>query len=125
MPRENQLSIRVLARSGEIGEDSLKVLTWTPAERKQRAIKAGLIGLGAAIVSLFIPIVHFFMVPLALLGSPILIWFILRQESYAPKQSISCPHCSQKIEMAALYTLSSTEILCDACRQVLRIEFKP
>ncbi len=121
MSTEYLLKAQVKARSGESAEFSVRVIQWTPKERTQRAVKIVAIGLSLSFIFIFLPIVHFVLLPLALILTPIIAWYTYRQVEEIPAQNLGCPHCGASAQMPSQTQFTKQEVLCDSCRTVLEI----
>jgi hypothetical protein len=115
------LLLAVKCRSGECLEAQLKYVCWTKTERRSRALKVLGIGLLLAFCFLFLPIVHFVLVPSALLIAPVVAWLIYEQSASIPKQSLTCPKCNSSVEWPACTSFEKKEIFCDSCRSVIEV----
>ena len=94
------------------------------AERVQRALKMLAILWALALVTVFIPIAHFVLVPTFLLAGPIVAFRRYGMKSALEKVGAVCPACSQKI----IIPLEPTDQLpkrtyCPACNKPLRLVY--
>lgn len=94
--------------------------------RFQRTLGAFLTGLGLAVVFVLIPILHFVLVPGALIGAIVMSIRRYRQEVYIPEQEWICPRCQGSTQFQDTYLVPNrieTKI-CGRCycRQQIRFE---
>lgn len=92
--------------------------------RLQRAFKAGLIGLGLALVFVLIPILHFVLVPGALIGGIVIGIKRYLQQIQVPQQDWACPRCQGATQFQDTYLVPNkveTKICSKCyCRQQIR-----
>ncbi len=107
---------------GSCGELSVMVLT--SAERLQRSAGALLLCWLLAGITLFIPIAHFFLVPMFLIAGPVL--FFMRYRVTELKQGVAghCPECSQMVT----FELEATDKLpkwtyCPSCNKSVHLVY--
>lgn len=122
-PLKTTLKTQVKARSGESLTQDLEIINWSDLQRRHRALKALGIGLSLSFAFVFVPIAHFVLVPLTLISTFIGAWFFFNQKLSVPQQMTKCPKCSADVRLPSFSSLSPSETICDACRQVIQIEF--
>lgn len=112
-----------LRLSGEA--DGLGVATvedWEPIARIKRAVGPMCICWAAAGVSLFIPIVHFFLVPALLAAGPL--FFALRISETSTLQALSgdCPRCKKPGQFVGGGRFKlPRNVTCDGCGNLLEL----
>lgn len=121
MSEIKQIPVQVAARSGESVGIQLQMMEWSEKERTHRAIRVGLIGGGLTLVSLFLPIAHFILVPLGIILTPFFARRAYAQKVVYPTQSIVCPKCGATVQWPLSFEVSDRELLCEKCRSVLKI----
>ena len=110
------------AAKGGVGQ--LYSLQYSSGERMGRAIKVLLICLVLALITAFIPIAHFFLVPLFLIAGPVMAVMKYKLGSALEKVEGSCPECGDAVEIA----LDATDILpkrtyCPSCNKPLQLMY--
>lgn len=105
-------------------EGEVQIQTWDPQAQMKRAVKAGLACLGAAVVSVFLPLAHFVLVPGFLLASPFVFFFILKQESVVLGGKGTCPECQKPFDIVRSPNRFPMSDLCSHCKRPVRIELK-
>lgn len=100
------------------------IQTFSAKERKQRALKNWGICMGGAIVSIFLPIVHFFSVPALFFASFCVAYFFLHQERIILGGEGKCPRCSAAIAIPRSSYKFPLEALCQKCSCGIKIEAK-
>ncbi|MEO8138854.1 MAG: hypothetical protein ABI742_04355 [Gemmatimonadota bacterium] len=89
--REVRLSLSGFGAAPSVA--SLEIRTLTPGERLQRAAMAPAIGLGIAVLVLPIPIVHFAVPPVALIGGVVMGFRRASQGELIATAHGACPFC--------------------------------
>jgi len=127
---ENQFPepVRILAspindeKEGTQGDSEVTILSWTSRQRIVRALKL-LLGLWALMVAaVFVPILHFILVPLLLVGGPVAAYLSYRQKEEIPATNLLCPGCKQIVQLAASNVLWPLHLRCGNCGRFLRVE---
>ncbi len=73
----------------------LLITTYTPQERTARAIKILAIMWGLAVVTLFIPLAHFILVPGFLIAGPVIAYKRYQMAEHPSSADGHCPTCNQ------------------------------
>ena len=89
---------------------------WNPGERRLRAAKAGGLFLGLAAAAIFIPILHFVLVPGFLLALPYASLWVYRQSSQVSGGSFECPECKKTSALPKTKEVWPLNGICDQCR---------
>ncbi len=95
--RVEPITIKGNESSASVGE--LYTRSFTPGERMARAGKVLAVAWLLALVTAFIPIVHFFLVPLFGIGGPIMAFMRYRVDTVAEKAHGICPECEQTVDI--------------------------
>ncbi len=96
-------------------------------ERIQKSFKAFAIFFGLAIFSVFIPVLHFFLVPVFLILSVYLSYKKMKEIYVLDLSSLSCPGCSGKYKITQLGVSDldqQVRLDCEACRKNLTLVLK-
>ncbi len=102
------------------GDATVQVLT--DLERWRRALRSsGLLALGA-VLTLLIPIVHFFAPPVLLLTSVIVLVRRLGQRELLSSGGGPCPRCGERVDLEQAALAWPVETTCVHCRSGVRIE---
>jgi hypothetical protein len=110
------------ATSGHTTFGGVRVQFWNKWERLLRALKFSGMCWVAGSISIFIPLLHFILVPLFLISGPILFFFLLRQESVILGGEGTCPSCQSFLPIARSAFRFPCSDLCTRCYHLLRIE---
>jgi hypothetical protein len=86
-----------LAAGGKSSSGIVHLRIFTPAEQQKRAWKALFLFLGLGIVSIILPLAHFFLVPGFLFASPFAYRWAKRQEGLLESIEGHCPFCTKPL----------------------------
>ena len=100
----------------------VSVCRWTDSQRKWRGIKTLLIVWGLALLTLFIPILHFILVPILLLAGPIAASVSYAQRSLVLGGEGLCPNCNAKFPIAKAREAWPLDDICTKCNRHVKIE---
>jgi len=97
MPSSKTDLIGILSdeKGAELG--TLHSLVYSSGERTGRALKMLAIAWLLAGITLFIPIAHFFLVPIFVIAGPVMAWSRYRAEVVPEKVTGICPECGEEI----------------------------
>ena len=100
----------------------IRIQDWNKKERMFRAFKFGGMCWGAALVAVFIPLLHFILVPGFLIAGPIVAYFIAGQESRVLGGEGICPSCHAPLILAPAGLHFPISDLCTRCQSSVKIE---
>lgn len=106
---------------------NLSVQTLSTQERLKRSAKIFLVFFALAFFSIFIPILHFVLVPGFLLASIISFIILFNQSHFISLNEFKCPKCHGSLNQKDLYLKSinsSTKVFCGNCRNNMRLNIK-
>jgi hypothetical protein len=103
--------------SGTISE-----VSFSQIERSKNALKLFGIGIGATFISVFIPILHFILVPSFLMATFYLSLARLREEKRNAGGSGECPKCHKNFEIQKSKWDSRFVDVCGSCHDDLEIQ---
>jgi hypothetical protein len=86
-----------------------------PGGRALQAGKWGGLFFGGAIFCFFLPVVHFFLVPLFLVLSPVMAWRAYFRPYYCPPTTFACPDCGKAMRGENRYVELPYKINCYEC----------
>lgn len=110
--------------SGKQQDATVTIAEWTPQERLRRGLKFFGICWGAAILTIFIPILHFILVPLLLLAGPVAGYHFYQQERMMLGGQAICPQCGAPLQIEKGPAKWPAEELCTVCRTALQVSKK-
>lgn len=113
------VKIQIASMQDTLGE--VRIQYWNQRTRLLRASKGFGLALLLAIGAVFIPILHFVLVPLLLLSIPIVAIYFYRQESVVLGGTGQCPKCLQSFTIVRSPNRWPLEDLCECCHEVLKI----
>ncbi len=94
-----EYTVEVRLRSGapETTRGNVRVEIFSPHQRMRRALNGLGLSWGAALVCVFLPFAHFFLVPLALFAGPFVAIFLYRIPSVILPTTVPCPKCQAPV----------------------------
>ncbi len=108
---------------GKSGNLTVLAKIWTDEEKKTRAWRTLAIGWGIAIFTIFLPLVHFILVPLFLIGAPIVAGKMKKQEGQIEGVEGSCPFCGERLDCTLkINLLFPLRVPCQKCFEVVSME---
>ena len=100
----------------------VRVQRWDKKDRTARSARAWVVCWVAAIGAIFIPVLHFFLVPTLLLAGPVSAFFIAGQENVILGGEGTCPVCHAFLPLTRNALQFPISDICPACQAPLRIE---
>jgi hypothetical protein len=98
------------------------ISSYSDSQRLARAVTAGLLCWGLAIVSVFIPLGHFFLVPAFAIGGPVMFFMRLGEGVTLHASRGACPVCGVKQEFAESGRLRPRHpVRCSSCGRRLEL----
>ena len=89
---------------------------WTKAQRLQRSAKALGLTWAAAVAAVFLPVLHFVLVPALLIAGPVAAYARYREERTLLGYEGVCPACGAALEeRRALPSREEVPLRCDGC----------
>ncbi len=88
-------TIRIENADNQSNIGQLNITTYSPQERTSRAIKILALLWGLAIVTVFIPLAHFVLVPGFLIAGPIIAYKRYQMAEHPSSANGECPTCKQ------------------------------
>ncbi|MBX7144158.1 MAG: hypothetical protein K1X79_06885 [Oligoflexia bacterium] len=95
--------------------------SWTPRQRLARSLKAMGACWGIALVCLFIPILHFILVPILFLAGLIVQPLYMKQSSRVLGGQGTCPFCAADFDVAATADRWPLRDICAKCHRHVQI----
>lgn len=105
-----------LKASGEV-----TLLSWTPSERRVRALKTLLKFWVGSMISVIFPLVHFILVPGLFIAGPVVAYFILQQEQVVTSGHTECPKCQAQVMIKKAHYKGKITEVCRKCYSELEI----
>lgn len=124
LPQEHPATLTWLGRPDTPAV--LRVITRDRGTRTRRAVLTWIGGWTLAVLAVFLPLLHFVLVPLLLVGTPLLALQRLGERVNVLDVRGNCPGCGaaqeQPLKSAARERL---EFRCDACRRAIGVVLPP
>lgn len=113
---------RLAGYAPEPSEAVVDIETLGPDQRLARAFRGSAAWLGAGIVSVFIPIAHFVLVPACLLIAVIMGFVRMGQTALVRKAHGKCPDCGtdQPLDIVGPWR-GPTDLVCRNCQRPMRM----
>ena len=106
----------------KVGPAMVNVVQHGKPDRLRRAAKAWAGCWGAAIVAVFLPVLHFILVPSLLVGGPLYAMVMMREKVTVLGADGNCPACGAaqhpKLKAGASATMA---FRCESCRRALEL----
>ncbi|MFC1748079.1 hypothetical protein ACFL2V_04665 [Pseudomonadota bacterium] len=124
MAESKQEKINIRGNDSGANEGVLNVLVLSSRDRIGRAGKVLAISWVLAVITLFIPIAHFFLVPLFALGGPVMAYMKYSAEEVTEDAKGICPECNEAVTIK----LDPADKLpkwtyCPACNKPLQLVY--
>ena len=116
------MSVKILSDAGKESKGEVFVQAFPPRERLFRALKFLGLGWGAAVVAVFIPLLHFVLVPLFLILGPVAAVWAYGQASVVLGGLGLCPNCGASLPIERGPDRWPLDDLCTQCRERVKIE---
>lgn len=118
------IAVSVSANDESTSEGEVYVEDWSHTERLRRSLKFLWISWGLAAGALFIPLLHFILVPSLILVGPIVAYFVYQQTSTVLGGSTSCPKCKSYFEIIRSKEQWPLHDVCSKCYANVEIQKK-
>lgn len=119
-----EMPVILVSPQGNNAPATVSILEWSPRQRTIRAFKALGICWGLALFCVFIPVLHFILVPLFFLGGPIAAYVLYRREKTLLGGQGQCPNCQQPFSVAPGTLSWPYKDLCTGCQTIITVEPK-
>lgn len=117
-----EIAVNIVGPQQESVSGVVRRQRWSESERLKRALTFGAICWGVGGIAVFLPIIHFVLVPLAALAGPIVAWALWRQSARLCGGTGTCPCCHAPLEISPAADRWPLDELCTQCRRALVIE---
>jgi len=117
-----QESVRITTHSGAEGGGVVECEYNDERDRRKKAVKSAALLGGLAILSIALPIAHFFLVPGFLIAA---IWsylFFSKQVGSFKESRVICPSCQKDTVVPGGPLKFPTQQVCDSCRTLITID---
>jgi hypothetical protein len=104
-----------------VTQGEITLVNNSPSERLAKALKIFFYSILATVISIFIPILHFVLVPLFLLISIAIPLFIYYKKSYIKGGTGTCPNCYADIKIKPTSNNFPIHEICTGCNQYVNI----
>lgn len=109
-------------RDAQPTSGTIRIQHWGRSDRLRRALRASGICSLFAMIAVFIPLLHFVLVPLLILAAPIVGFVLYGQESAVLGGEGKCPACGADFLVAKSANKFPLNDLCTSCQGSVRIQ---
>lgn len=119
---EREVAARLCHHGRADAPASVRLRSWTSGERRIRALRAWAVCWGLAVPAVFLPVLHFVLVPSLLVAGPIAGLLRLREEQTVLGASGACPACgeSQSFPVTGAWR-ESVRLRCEKCGRAIEL----
>lgn len=119
------MKLKVAVNGAPAGVYDVSIISLTPKLRFQKSVQLFCIFFLASLGSVFIPVLHFVLVPALLITAFVMAFKKYHEVATLNLQSFHCPHCKkdlreQKVSWSKAY--DPVRIYCSECRSQLSLE---
>ena len=122
------MKAKVIFDGEDNSEADFPVILFSPKDRVLRAIRVFCLLLLCAAAAVFLPVIHFVLVPAFLISAMILPILKYKQSFLIDLSGLNCPGCQTHLRQKSL-GLKTAELVvrlyCDECRKNIRLELLP
>ena len=101
---------------------SINIISWSKSQRSKRCVLFWTASWVAALIAVFIPLAHFFLVPAFFILGPVLGLRQLQITKQITGGTASCPACASDLKIEKCSYKWPLEELCTNCRRNITIE---
>ena len=121
MPTKEKMPLTAKSSNGSQTQVFIEVLSFNASERRSRALKFAAAFFGCALLSAFIPILHFVLVPSFLIAS-FISFFVIHSKNQKVSALVGpCPQCNEQNHWQPSNTSFPQSFTCEACRKNLLV----
>ena len=110
------VSVLLKTIAGNTHPDTIELIHWTPSQRTMRALKSLGIFWGLAVISVFLPVAHFVLVPMFLILGPIMAHGTYKQDASIVAKDLVCPECKAPLKVSSQKMKWPLLLVCDNCK---------
>jgi hypothetical protein len=113
--------VELVGKLGNKTSGNANIQHWEQKERMRRAMRALGITWGAMIVSVFIPLAHFILVPALLIAGPIVANWVYKQQDMIMGGEAICPQCGKPFHIIRTTLKWPLNDTCSECHENVTI----
>ncbi len=98
--------------------EKIKIRSLSRRDRLLRALKLGGVCIALTCAALLIPLIHFLLVPILLIGTPFFAFKVYKQESALIRSKSACPSCHKPITKGPSFPNNN---LCTHCQREIKM----
>ena len=119
---EQTATLLLFGKPNEKVESPAQIEVWSKAKRNGQAAASFFGCLVLAAVTVFVPLLHFFLVPGFLIAAPVSAYLLSRREGKIVHAETRCPSCANPIDVDGIPLKFPVYRRCAQCAQVVLIE---
>lgn len=107
-----------------LDEMDLPIQFFTLNEKIKRSLKSFFLFIGAAILSIFIPVLHFVLVPVFVLTAVVIAFLKFKERAFFDLTTLGCPVCKRNLNkgLKGLKKNESTlRLFCEECQKSITL----
>ena len=116
---EKKIKVAVSLPSGEASLGEVIVCFWSKQQKTKRAFRALGMSWSAMIVSVFIPLLHFVLVPSFFIVGIALAFYQLNTDATLQSGQAQCPKCKKEVKIEKSKLKWPIQDLCIACKSTI------
>ena len=116
------IGVRIIGKPDRRSSGEVVIRQWSPKERLARALRTFGIWFFIALLSVAIPILHFFLVPLFLLVAFAMTFIVYSHSSMVLGGAGNCPYCGEALEIVKKPDRWPLDDVCAKCSRHVVIE---
>ena len=120
----NSCEVLIEADRGPVTSGTVRLKVFSKTERAKKASQAWIICWVCAVAAVFIPLLHFILVPGLLIAGPVVSSFLLQRSEIIEDGTGKCPVCSQEFKIAAGTAQWPYSDVCGHCHVPVKIRLK-
>lgn len=119
---EREVAARLCYHGRTDSPASLRLRGWTAGERRRRAVQAWALCWGLALAAVFLPVLHFVLVPALFVAGPVAGLMRLRESLTVLGAAGACPACgeSQTFAVSGAWR-ESVRLRCEKCGRAIEL----
>lgn len=115
-------SFRVESSKSNESHGSIVQIQLSEAQARKNALKAMALLWGIGVLSIFLPVIHFFSVPLFLIAGLVAFFTLKKRTSRIAETELKCPDCGANIDSNQIEIGKDIfDTYCESCRTPLRL----
>jgi len=120
----SECAVTLVSVRGKKSQGKVRLSQWDKKARTARGVRAWMMAWGGMLVAVFIPILHFILVPVLFLGGPLLFFVIAAEKQIILGGEGKCPDCLREIAIVRSPLRWPISDMCNHCQASLKISLQ-